>query len=302
MRQIKFRGKRLDNGEWVYGVQMPIRIDNKSIDMAILSGGHFYTYDGHPYFDEWEFVDKNTVGQFTGMCDKNGKEIYEGDIVRFDERFCCVTSEPYIGEIVMHKGYWSVKTNTFDWITDFLYTPLFKDDFADKKTEILGNIHNNPELLEKTENIESIQIINEHEYVDLGLPSGTKWSDRNVGASSPSDYGDYFEYDKIESKYKLPSKKEFEELKELCTWTWESQGGHNGYKVTGPNGNSIFLPAAGFRYGMSLYYAGDYGNYWSSTPDESNTQGAFYLYFISGRHRVSWDYRYYGLSVRPVSE
>ncbi|MDE6720865.1 MAG: DUF1566 domain-containing protein, partial [Bacteroidaceae bacterium] len=78
--------------------------------------------------------------------------------------------------------------------------------------------------------------------------------------------------------------------------------GHNGYKVTGPNGNSIFLPAAGCRYGASLASAGDYGLYWSSTPDETSTQTACYLYFNGGGHLVYWHNRRAGLSVRPVSE
>ncbi|MDE6011366.1 MAG: DUF1566 domain-containing protein [Prevotella sp.] len=176
--------------------------------------------------------------------------------------------------------------------------------------------------------------INGHEWVDLGLPSGLKWATCNVGASSPSDYGDYYawgetttkatytesnsvtygksmddisdnpEYDVARANWggswRLPSKKECEELIDKCTWT--SQGGHNGYKVTGPNGNSIFVPTAGYRFGSSLYHAGVYGSYWSSTPYESNTQHAFYLDFDNSYHRVYWRYRDFGRSVRPVSE
>ncbi|MDE6808214.1 MAG: DUF1566 domain-containing protein, partial [Prevotella sp.] len=102
--------------------------------------------------------------------------------------------------------------------------------------------------------------------------------------------------------WRLPSKKECEELRDLCTWTWTTQGGHNGYNVTGPNGNSIFLPAAGFRYGSSLYGARDFGSCWSSTPAESNARNAYDLDFGSGDHYVDCYDRYYGRSVRPVSE
>ena len=71
-------------------------------------------------------------------------------------------------------------------------------------------------------------------------------------------------------------------------------------RVTGPNGNSIFLPAAGYCYGSSRYNVGEYGYYWSSTPYESNTYYAYYLYFLSGDHDVVWYSRYYGHTVRPV--
>ncbi len=179
---------------------------------------------------------------------------------------------------------------------------------------------------------------NGHEYVDLGLPSGLKWATCNIGASSPSDYGYYYawgettpkgtytennsttydksmgdisgnsEYDAARANWggswRLPSKKECEELDSKCTWTrtWTSQGGHYGYKVTGPNGNSIFLPAAGYRFGSSLNDAGGYGGYWSSTPLESNAQNAYYLYFSSSYHGVDWNDRLNGFSVRPVSD
>lgn len=72
--------------------------------------------------------------------------------------------------------------------------------------------------------------------------------------------------------------------------------------VTGPNGKQIFLPAAGYRYGTSLYDAGSHGIYWSSTPYDGS-ENAYYLYFISGgTHKVDWYDRYRGQSVRPVTE
>ena len=105
------------------------------------------------------------------------------------------------------------------------------------------------------------------------------------------------------SSWRLPTKAEFEELLNNCTWTWTEQNGVKGYKVTSKkNGNSIFLPAAGWRGGTSLSYQGTYGNYWSSTPRESNSNHAYSLYFSSGYHRTDWNDRNYGQSVRPVSE
>lgn len=58
----------------------------------------------------------------------------------------------------------------------------------------------------------------------------------------------------------MPTQAEHDELQEKCTWTWASQNGVNGYKVKGPNGNSIFLPAAGDRLGDDLYDEGSYGD------------------------------------------
>lgn len=100
--------------------------------------------------------------------------------------------------------------------------------------------------------------------------------------------------------WRLPTKTEFKELKKKCTWQWTTQNGKNGYKITGPNGNHIFLPAAGYRSGSSLGSAGERGGYWSSTPNESSSDYAYYLYFDSAYHYVSWSHRYYGRSVRPV--
>ena len=102
--------------------------------------------------------------------------------------------------------------------------------------------------------------------------------------------------------WRMPTDDEFGELYRSCTWTWTTQNGVNGYNVKGPSGNSIFLPAAGYRYGSSLYYAGSYGNYWSSTPNESISDYADILYFSSDCHGVHYDNRYDSASVRPVLE
>ena len=102
--------------------------------------------------------------------------------------------------------------------------------------------------------------------------------------------------------WRLPTKAEMQELIDNCTWKWTTQNGVKGYKVTGPNGNYIFLPAAGCRYGSSLNYAGSIGCYWSSTPIESDSNNAYYLSFNSDNHSMSSNQRSYGQSVRPVLE
>ena len=110
-------------------------------------------------------------------------------------------------------------------------------------------------------------------------------------------------YVKWGGTWRMPTKAEFQEMKENCDYEWTTQNGVKGGKFTSrKNGNSIFLPAAGWRNGTSLDYTGSFGNYWSSTPDEGKSQYAFYLYFSKGYRDMSQNYRYYGLSVRPVAE
>ena len=102
--------------------------------------------------------------------------------------------------------------------------------------------------------------------------------------------------------WRMPTKAEQDELRNNCTWTWTTQNGVNGYKVTGSNGNSIFLPAAGYRYGTGVYYRGGNGYYWSSSLGSSNSGYAYGLYFSSGDYGWYSSYRCLGRSVRPVSE
>ena len=102
--------------------------------------------------------------------------------------------------------------------------------------------------------------------------------------------------------WRMPTKAEYNELLNNCTWTWTTQNGVNGYKVTGPNSNYIFLPAADGRGASPLGSAGIYGNYWSSTPYVSSDGNAYYLSFDSIIHHMYFHYRHLGLSVRPVIE
>ncbi len=176
--------------------------------------------------------------------------------------------------------------------------------------------------------------INGHDYVDLGL--SVKWVTCNVGASSPSDYGNYYAWGETKTKseytsdnsvtygktmgsiagnpqydaatanwggtWRMPTIEEIDELVNKCTWKRVEMDGHEGYKVTGPNGNSIFLPAAGWRYGSSLFNVGEYGRYWGATPYEDNAYFAYGLRFGKGDFGRGWDDRSNGRSVRPVSK
>lgn len=174
--------------------------------------------------------------------------------------------------------------------------------------------------------------------VDLGLPSGTKWADRNVGANAPAEFGDHFAWGEVEPKdeytdktykyydgnnytyspsildaehdaatfnwgkgWKMPTKEQMEELYNECKWEWlgriDTEGYvRQGYKVTGPNGNSIFFPAAGYCDWDSILLSGVRGFYWSSSLRM--------LDFVSNNVHVtaSSSARYDGHSVRPVAE
>lgn len=100
--------------------------------------------------------------------------------------------------------------------------------------------------------------------------------------------------------WRMPTDAEWQELQDNCTWTWTTQNGINGYRVTSKtNSNSIFLPAAGYRNVTFLATVGLSGYYWSSSLYESGPDYAWYLFFPSARVYGD-DYRYYGQSVRPV--
>ncbi len=176
------------------------------------------------------------------------------------------------------------------------------------------------------------------EAVDLGL--SVKWATCNVGATSPEKYGNYYAWGETATKdsyswntYKYgsnptkynstdtlttleaaddaatanwggkwctPTDGEWQELIEKCTWTWTRLNGVKGYEVKATNGNTIFLPAAGYRGIDCLNNAGYYGYYWSSSLDADGPSYARSARFRSGNVRRVYDHRYYGQSVRPV--
>lgn len=179
---------------------------------------------------------------------------------------------------------------------------------------------------------------NHHPHlIDLGLPSGTKWACCNVGAEKPEDYGGYFAWGETKEKtsyteenyldgkgtsydigkdiagtqydaatanwgsqWVMPNKEQMEELKNSCTSEWTTENGVNGRRFTGPNGASVFLPAAGSRWYDDLGGAGSRGYCWSSSLSELRTYDAWYLTFISGSVYTGYSDRYDGRSVRPV--
>ena len=102
--------------------------------------------------------------------------------------------------------------------------------------------------------------------------------------------------------WRMPMLEEQKELLDKCTWKRTELNGVNGWRVTGPNGNSIFLPTAGHRYGSELYNRGTCGYYWSSSLYDDGSYGAYHLDLFLDSHKWYFYYRNDGLSVRPVCE
>ena len=183
---------------------------------------------------------------------------------------------------------------------------------------------------------EEVKEVSTDSVVDLGLPSGKLWASCNLGADSPEKYGDYFAWGEVEKKdsfpkkgdngykhlgtligediagtkydaamtvlggdWKMPSQYDFNELVENCKWEWTKYKDVDGYKVTGKNGNSIFLPATGYcdpilcNQGMSGYY-------WTSTDVKGFD--AITLSFEKGKRNIKEELRYRGQSIRPIKE
>ena len=102
------------------------------------------------------------------------------------------------------------------------------------------------------------------------------------------------------TSWRIPSLEQVAELVNVCAWQWTQRNGVNGYLVTGPNGNTMFLPAAGYVDGSSLEYAGTYGIYWSRSLYSYLPDRAFALY-IDSQYTDSEDFsRYYGHAIRAV--
>ncbi len=191
---------------------------------------------------------------------------------------------------------------------------------------------------------------NGHEYVDLGLPSGTLWATCNVGATSLEDYGDYFAWGETRPKstynwstykyckgssttltkyctdtkygvadgkitlepeddaatanwggrWRMPTSIEQDELLNECALTRSLVNGVTLHCLTGPNGNYLYLPAAGYRHNSDCSYSGNTGFFWAN--DINNYSLNNYMYYWFNSEQLDWGnlYRSYGFSVRPV--
>lgn len=136
-------------------------------------------------------------------------------------------------------------------------------------------------------------------YIDLGL--SVLWADCNIGANTPEEFSNYYNWNNIPKKYEIPTIEQYKELIENCNCTWTNQNGINGYKVTSKkNDNSIFLPAAGHRYYNTAYGKDNYGFYWASSRNMDYKNIAYYLYFSSVQVDYCINYYHMGFSVRAI--
>lgn len=141
MRQIKFRGKRIDNEDWVYGYYAVHHISLTEINRKSHQEMRVGTRIVHSIFNDekktesgyWKDVDPETIGQFTGLYDSDGKEIYDGDILS-------IQSIPdYAKEVVVFRnGCFNVRSCGF-------YESMASIETSERS--IIGNIHDNPELI-----------------------------------------------------------------------------------------------------------------------------------------------------------
>lgn len=158
MREIIFRGKRTDNGGWVYGY-LYITQNGK---YEISNYCKYYNYERDTYI-----VIPETVGQYTGLKDKNGKKIFEGDIFKFDdevwesyETSCGTEYNSYDGENYGVVGY-NEDLASYDFVKYKYNESQVEADLHENhdiefayfidELEVIGNIHDNPELLEVEE-------------------------------------------------------------------------------------------------------------------------------------------------------
>lgn len=180
--------------------------------------------------------------------------------------------------------------------------------------------------------------MNNHEYVDLGLPSGLKWATCNIGADSPEKSGYFYAWGETNPKvdfteensvmlgqamqdfsgdalydaatanwgagWRMPTYDEIGELLEYCDLELTQVNGVTGTKIIGKNGNSIFIPSAGYIGGTKIYSGGKFGCLWSSEPDNSwdNHYFALNLDLMNGYYVMNYSSRYLGKNVRAVFE
>ena len=180
---------------------------------------------------------------------------------------------------------------------------------------------------------------NHPHVIDLGLPDGTRWACCNVGATTPENGGGFYawgetnvkpvyddvhyqhgevsnqipqrmrniagsEYDvarvRLGSSWQMPSSNQWQELIDYCKWDWEKYKGHHGWRVTGPNGNQLFIPAGGMK-GERVYENDEFGYYWTSDYDPEDGPVQFFTNGGCRDVKPSVSYDTYGFNVRPIA-
>lgn len=273
-------------------------------------------------------VNKSHVTEF----EANVSIAYEDDTVVYDSRFVAVDS---VADLYMYDyGH-----------SNILYATIGKP-FRVLVDATIGDIafHGESEIfiLGNEPMTASIDMVSSFNYVDLGLPSGLKWANCNLGASAPEKTGKYYAWGEVSEKqsynwgtynyykdtalikytnsdmlsslepaddaarailgsaWRMPTREEFAELYNNCTKEYKTQNGANGYRFTGPNGNSIFVPMAGGREGEGLLSNGESGFYWVSTLYSEDTEYAWgFIVEPTSCYETSY-YRMLGQTIRPV--
>lgn len=147
MREIKFRGKSTTSGKWVHGMLTTLKnLETEMQNMIIIKNeGVFNEGSASPFFMEWDYIHKDTVGQFTGLKDKSGKVIYEGDII-------CVNGK--YPKLIKYIDEWAsyCLANLTDLGCDLKtrhwqqVSPCWWTDYK-REIKVIGNVYDNPELL-----------------------------------------------------------------------------------------------------------------------------------------------------------
>ena len=297
------------------------------------------------------FCDKEVNGNVT--LEISGESIYSMFDNSTDE------STPATGENAIQVGPVSVSAGA---LTDDIYVAAFNawgecveinigvlpEDGSWVKQYKLSYLNGfNGGQLYTITSVSKLQLVTE--AVDMGLPSGLKWTTCNLSSISPDGYGSYYAwgetapktdyswstyfdttdegstftkyapdkktvldpkddaaYAALGGKFRMPTDAEWTELSEKCTWAWKTTAdgyATNGYLVTGPNNNTIFLPAAGYRDGTTFKDAGSWGYYWSSSLHEFIPTLAKEVEFTSlAVYNGSGHIRYSGQSIRAVCD
>ena len=204
--------------------------------------------------------------------------------------------------------------------------------------QMVLHLKNGQEVWYSIDEVDSVTFVasgETHDMVDLGL--SVFWATCNLGAAAPEATGYFYAWGEVRPKrtyteanhthysndqyeyigvnicgtkydaarktwggqWRLPTRGELRELRERCMWTQETLNGVSGYRVTATNGNSIFLPAAGYKTDDTVQEAGTGGFYWSGSLDTSMTSAAYNINFRG--YDAEWSAsRSYGFSVRPV--
>ena len=147
MREIKFRGKSTTSGKWVHGMLTTLKnLETEMQNMIIIKNeGVFNEGSASPFFMEWDYIHKDTVGQFTGLKDKSGKEIYEGDIISVNGKY---------PKLIRYIDEWAsfCLANLTDLDCDLKtrywqqVSPCWWTDYK-REIKVIGNVYDNLELV-----------------------------------------------------------------------------------------------------------------------------------------------------------